>query len=577
MNKMNDLLFKYAQLSSVFDYFSLGVMVLSDDRSILTFNLTAEMITGLKASDLIGRKCVEGLSDSLSCGDCAYHRALSKKSDSTGSSFEVVDSTGQSRRITRIVSPILGPDQSSLGCIEVFQDHSVFTDLLERVRHDDRRLKLILDSLDTGVLTVDRGGHITFFNTRAEGITGFDRGNVLGKSWDMIFGSKTSPEAEHFSQTIADGKSRLSTAGEIRTRQGQPLPVRANYMALKNEDGQIVGGLATFSDLSLVYQFNSAILDRYTMYDMVGKDPAIQKIFDIVPVVAASDATVLIEGPTGTGKDVLAKVLHNASKRSDNPMVKVNCAALPADLLESEMFGYVKGAFTGADKDKPGRFQEADTGTIFLDEIGDMPLALQAKLLRVLEDKEFYPLGSRKTTRVDVRIISATNQNLERLVSENRFREDLFYRLNVMRLELPSLKDRRSDIPLLIHHILKRLRNTRDTRVEDFSEEAMEVLLNHHYPGNVRELENIIEHALIVCQESLIEPRHLPLALQSGKADLHPQEPQLSFVEKKEIGEKAMILNALEQNNWNRNKTAQALSVDRTTLWRKMKKYGLAG
>ncbi len=348
-------------------------------------------------------------------------------------------------------------------------------------------------------------------------------------------------------------------------------------MALKNEDGQIVGGLATFTDLSLVYQFNSAIRDRYTMYDMVGKDPAIQKIFDIVPVVAASDATVLIEGPTGTGKDVLAKVLHNASKRSDYPMVKVNCAALPADLLESEMFGYVKGAFTGADKDKPGRFQEADTGTIFLDEIGDMPLALQAKLLRVLEDKEFYPLGSRKTTRVDVRIISATNQNLERLVSENRFREDLFYRLNVMRLELPPLKDRRSDIPLLIHHILKRLRNTRDTRVEDFTEEAMEVLLNHRYPGNVRELENIIEHALIVCQGPLIETRHLPLALQTGKADLPPEEPQLSFSEKKEVGERAMILNALEQNNWNRNKTARALAVDRTTLWRKMKKYGIAG
>ena len=574
---MNDLLLKYAQLSAVFDYFSLGVMVLSDDRSVLSFNHTAEMITGLKASDLIGRKCEQGLSDSLNCGDCAYQSALDKKSDSTGTGFEVVDSTGESHRITRIVSPIFGSDQSPLGCIEVFQDHSVFTELLERVRHDDRRLKLILDSLDTGVLTVDRGGHITFFNNRAEGITGFDRGNVLGKSWDLIFGSIKSPEAEHFSQTIADGKSRLSTAGEIKTRQGQALPVRANYMALKNEDGQIVGGLATFSDLSLVYQFNSAIRDRYTMYDMVGKDPAIQKIFDIVPVVAASDATVLIEGPTGTGKDVLAKVLHNASKRSDHPMVKVNCAALPADLLESEMFGYVKGAFTGADKDKPGRFQEADTGTIFLDEIGDMPLALQAKLLRVLEDKEFYPLGSRKTTRVDVRIISATNQNLERLVSENRFREDLFYRLNVMRLELPPLKDRRSDIPLLIHHILKRLRNTRDTRVEDFTEDAMEVLLNHHYPGNVRELENIIEHALIVCQGPLIELRHLPLALQTGKEDLPPEAPQLSFVEKKEVGERAMILKALERNNWNRNKTAQALAVDRTTLWRKMKKYGIAG
>jgi len=572
---MNDLLLKYAQLSAIFDYFSLGVMVLSADRSILSFNHTAEIITGYKASELIGRRCDRVLHDPLCGGDCAFLKALDEKHQTRSSGLEVVDSSNQPHRITRAVSPIYGPDDTPLGCIEVFQDHSVFTDLLERVRYDDRRLKLILDSLDTGVLTVDRGGHITFFNNQAEIITGFSRGDVLGKSWDVIFGAKPNPESELFSRTIADGKVRLSSNGEIHTKQDQAIPVRANYMALKNEDGHIVGGLATFSDLSLVYQFNSAIRDRYTMYDMVGKDPAIQKIFEIIPVVAASDATVLIGGPTGTGKDVLAKVIHHASKRKDNPLVKVNCAALPADLLESEMFGYLKGAFTGADKDKPGRFQEAHTGTIFLDEIGDMPPALQAKLLRVLEDKEFYPLGSRKTTRVDVRIISATNQDLEDLVSRNLFREDLFYRLNVMRLDLPPLKDRKSDIPLLIHHILKRLCAIRDTQVQHFSEDAMDVLLNHTYPGNVRELENIIEHALIVCRGSLVETKHLPLALQGAKAVHSPDQTRLSFVEKQAASERETIIKALEQNGWNRGKTARALKVDRTTLWRKMKKYGL--
>jgi transcriptional regulator with PAS, ATPase and Fis domain len=240
------------------------------------------------------------------------------------------------------------------------------------------------------------------------------------------------------------------------------------------------------------------------------------------------------------------------------------------------MFGYVRGAFTGAEKDKPGRFQEADGGTIFLDEIGDLPLSLQAKLLRVLEDREFYPLGSRKTTKVDVRIISATNQNLEQLVAEKRFREDLFYRLNVMRLDLPPLKERRGDIPLLISHILKRLCATRDTTVEKFSNDAMEVLLNYDYPGNVRELENIIEHALIVCQDKIIERNHLPLSLQEGISSPLPEEEKRPFDREIEFSEKTLILDALRKYNWNKGKTASALDINRTTLWRKMKKYDIS-
>ena len=571
---MNEILIKYRQLGDIFDTFSMGVMVVGPDRKIISLNHSAELITGYNESELRGKYCNEMLLDPLCGGECQYLAAVESGRPVGSMDFEFSNQSNDRYSITRMVSPIYGADQTPLGCIEVFQDHTVFKDLLERVRHDDRRLKIILDNLDIGVLTVDRGGHIAFFNSRAETITGFSRGDVLGKSCRMIFGKNTSQDFLLLNETMADGRARSTTEGEIKTREGQAIPVRANYMALRNEDGRIVGGLTTISDLSLKYQFNSEIKGRYTFYDMVGKDPAIQKIFEIVPVVASSDVTILIEGPTGTGKDVLAKVIHNASLRSKKQLVKVNCAALPDNLLESEMFGYVKGAFTGAEKDKPGRFQEADGGTIFLDEIGDLPLSLQAKLLRVLEDKEFYPLGGRKTTKVDVRIVSATNQNLEQLVAEKRFREDLFYRLNVMRLELPPLKARRGDIPLLISHILKRLGTIRNTPAEKFSNDAMEVLLNYDYPGNVRELENIIEHALIVCQHKIIERNHLPLSLQGGISSMLPAEDNpSSFQREIQFGEKALILEMLRKYNWNKGKSAAALNINRTTLWRKMKKY----
>ncbi len=573
---MDDILIKYSQLGDIFDYFSMGVIVLSPDRKIISLNHSAEIITGFKASDFRGQYCYDRLMASFCDGECTYLEAVENGRKSGCVDVEITDQNNETYSITKIVSPVYGPDQKPLGCIEIFQDQSALKDLLERVRHDDRRLKIILDNLDIGLLTVDRGGHIAFFNTTAETISGFSRGDVLGKSCSTVFGETSSPGMLLFNETIADGQARSSAEGELRTRDGQIIPVRANYMALKNEDGRIVGGLATITDLSLKYQFNSEIKGRYTFYDMVGKDPAIQKIFEIIPVVAASDATILIEGPTGTGKDVLAKVIHNASSRSQKPLVKVNCAALPDNLLESEMFGYVKGAFTGADNDKPGRFQDADQGTIFLDEIGDLPISLQAKLLRVLEDKEFYPLGGRKTTKVDVRIISATNQNLRQMVKERHFREDLFYRLNVMRLELPPLKNRRGDIPLLISHILKRLRTTRETRVEKFSNNAMEMLLNYDYPGNVRELENIIEHALIVCQGETIERNHLPLALQQELLRSWPPGETHMPGEELEISEKQMILAMLQKNSWNKGKTAAALNINRTTLWRKIKKFNIA-
>jgi two-component system response regulator HydG len=567
----------YEQLWALLGDLRIGVFTVDVNRKITSFNHAAELLTGYSEKEVVGKYCYQIFKNDLCYGECKYHEAVLAEQKSLSFDVQISDRQNEKRAITKIVTPLYDLHRKPMGCIEIFQDHSTFAELINRIRYDERRLKIILDNLDIGVFTVTRGGHITFFNTQAESISGFDRKEVLGKPCSLILGEGTKDGFSLLKKSIEDEKPRSNRKGVLTTKDGHTIPIRANYMALRNEQGRVVGGLATLQDLSLLYQLNRAITNRYTFADMVGKSPSMQKIFDILPVVSDSEATVLIEGPTGTGKDLLAKVIHNASKRAKKPLVKVNCAALPDNLLESEMFGYVKGAFTGADRDKPGRFQEADKGTIFLDEIGDLPLSLQAKLLRVLEDREFYPLGSRKTTKVDVRIIAATNQGLESLVAAKRFREDLFYRLNVIRLELPPLKERKDDIPLLIDHILKRLSAVKETRVSKISEDAMEALLNYDYPGSIRELENVLEHALTICQEKVIERRHLPLSLQTTvSGEGVPEEPVEDPEALSQYSEKVRIVEMLKRHNWHRGKTAHELNMDRTTLWRKMKKYHLS-
>jgi two-component system response regulator HydG len=565
---------RYDQIGEIFDLLSLGVIVLSPERKIVSLNRAAESLTGKKAKDVLGKNCFDIFLDYLCGGQCKFLERPDLEIETAVSEIDFIDPHHKQCSLTKIESPIFDADHRLMGCIEVFQDHSAFRDLIKRIRFEDLRLKIILDNLDIGVLTVDRGNHISFFNTMAEKITGFSRSDLLGKACGRVFGPRFGKDFQPAPDQMEDNNGHFRVETDLTTREGQRIPVRTNYVPLKNEEGTVVGGLTTISDLSLQYHYKSAIRGQYTYYDMVGRHPEMQKIFEIIPVIASSDATVLIEGPTGTGKDLLAKIIHNASDRAQRKFIKVNCASLPDNLLESEMFGYVKGAFTGAERDKPGRFQLADGGTIFLDEIGDLPLPLQAKLLRVIEDREFYALGSRQTTQVDVRIISATNQNLKQLVEKRQFREDLYYRLNVMRLELPALQERKSDLPLLIEHILKRICTTKCATVSRIDESAMEVLLNYDYPGNVRELENILEHALIICRGDTIEKKHFPLWLLK-KEDREPSDDPTGRAARRVWDEKERIVEALRRCRWNKSHTAKALNIDRTTLWRKIKKYGI--
>jgi PAS domain S-box-containing protein len=557
------------QWLDLLDELNIGAFTVNFQHRITAINYSAQALIGLRVNEVLGQDCREvftGVPCMVSC-------IVSPKPGQAGGEpvVELFDEDHSRYLITRLATPIYDQAQQVVGCLTILQDHSPISDLIDRVHYEERSLKHILDSLDIGIFTVNRGGLITFFNKAAERISGYDRREVLGRPCSMIFAGSEALDVCLLKGSMADGGLRQSGKGRIVDREGISVPIRAKYLALKNEKGVTVGGLATFHDLTLVHQLNQAIQARYTFHDMIGKSPAMQRIFNRVETVARSDATVLIEGPTGTGKDLLAKVLHSVGPRAGKPWVKVNCAALPDTLLESEFFGYVKGAFTGASRDKPGRFQEADRGTIFLDEIGDLPLSMQAKLLRAIEDKEFYPLGSRHTRKVDVRIISATNRDLERLVANGLFRQDLFYRLNVLRFELPALKERPSDLPLLIRHISRRLCAARGAPPPAIDKETLQILLNHDYPGNVRELENILEHGLIVCQGETIQPQHLPEYLLNQRGAL--QRPLRA--DDGHAAERQRLRKALDHCHWHRARTARSLGIDRTTLWRKMKRLGL--
>jgi len=558
----------------ILDDLNIGAFTVNLQRRVTSINYSAQALLGLHEEEVVAKDCREIFTGVPCMSRCLVRGQEEPETDEPD--VELLDEKQGKHLVTRMASPVYGPSGNVVGCLTVLQDHSPIAQLIDRIRYEERSLKHILDSLDIGIFTTNRGGHITFFNHAAETITGYRREELLGKQCAHLFPKENGKGLDLLNASTADGNSRNCPEGRMLTKEDADIPVRATYTALRNEKGTVIGGLATFHDLTLIQQLKRAIDERYTFHDMMGKSPAMQKVFELAGMVAETDATVLIEGPTGTGKDLLAKAIHWAGKRADKPLVKVNCAAIPDNLLESEMFGYSKGAFTGAGQDKPGRFQEADGGTLFLDEIGDLPLRLQAKLLRVVEDREFYPLGGRYPVKVDVRILSASNRGLHALVEKRLFREDLFYRLNVFRIELPALKERSSDLPLLIRHLARRLSVGKGITQPEISGRAMAVLLDYHYPGNVRELENVLEHALIVSRGTVIEPEHLPGYLQHAGPRHGEGLFQIEGISmSQERTEREKIVRALREHKGNRKEAARVLGMDRTTLWRKMKRLAI--
>lgn len=423
----------------------------------------------------------------------------------------------------------------------------------------------LLDCVPDGVFTVDNEWRVTLFNHAAEQITGIVRAKALGRRCCEVFRASICENACALKQTLATGRPVVNKVVYIIDAQGQKVPISISTAVLKDQRGRITGGMESFRDLRLVEELHRELEQQNSFSDIIGRSHAMRQIFEILPEVAQSDSSVLIEGASGTGKELFARAIHNLSRRRARKFVAINCGALPDNLLESELFGYKAGAFTDARRDKPGRFALAEGGTIFLDEIGDISPAMQARLLRVLQERVFEPLGSVEPVKANVRVVAATNKNLNQLMEQGRFREDLYYRVHVIRIELPSLCARREDIPLLIEHFIGRFNRLKGKDIAGVSDEVLARLMEHDFPGNIRELENIIEHAFVLCRGGVIETKHLPPYLRGGEVLPLGKAMTLRSLEK------LLISDALRRNGENRHKAAKELGINPSTLFRKLK------
>ena len=432
---------------------------------------------------------------------------------------------------------------------------------------------VILDSVADGVFTVDEDWRITTFNSAAERITGVSREEAIGQRCCDVFRSSVCERECALRQTLETGRPAINKAIYILDARGKRIPVSISTAILEDNHGRKIGGVETFRDLSTVEELRKELHQKYTFEDIIGRSQAMRQIYDILPQIAESDSTLLLEGASGTGKELFARATHHLSARKDKPFVAVNCGALPDTLLESELFGYAAGAFTDAKHDRPGRFARAEGGTIFLDEIGDVSPAMQVRLLRVLQEGAYEPLGtSSGPVRSDIRVIAASNKSLHRLMEEGTFREDLYYRINVIRLVIPPLRDRREDVLLLVEHFVDKFARLRTKDISGVSEEALAVLMEYDYPGNVRELENIIEHASVLCQGGLIELRHLPGALREPNPDRPAAIRRGATLQSLEA---THIADALRRHQGNRTAAARELGINPSTLFRKLKSLGL--
>ena len=436
--------------------------------------------------------------------------------------------------------------------------------------------KTIVDTMTDGLMVVDTDGMVVAVNHATEELTGYTREELIGSQCTILNCDHCTPlgSGKNFTCNLFETKQIQRRKCTITTKDGETLPIMKNATVLVGKDGSIGGGVETLTDLRALVTRDQKIARLSLLlkssdqsHGIIGKSKIMQDVFDLVADAAQSDAPIIIYGESGTGKELVATAIHSLGNRKIGPFVKVNCAALAESLLENELFGHIKGAYTGADRMRKGRFELAHGGDIFLDEIGDVPLSMQVKILRVLQEKEFERVGDSTPIKVDCRIISATHRDLSEMIALNAFREDLFYRLNVIPIRLPSLRERREDIPLLIEHFMEVNRLKTGKNVEGIGNEAMDALMAYSWPGNIRELSNTLEYAFVVCREAYVEMRHLPETIKHRKAPpSYAREVQ---------GERERILQAMRQAGGKKVDAARSLGITRQSLWKKIKKLGI--
>jgi PAS domain S-box-containing protein len=448
---------------------------------------------------------------------------------------------------------------------------------------DSRFWKTVIDTLQEGIMLVDPAGKITFVNKIFEKLLGYSIAELKGETCevfqcDRCFGARIKGR-DKYCALFKEEEVRSSECIFIK-KDGTPIHLLKNAAVIRNSRGEVIGGVESLTDLSNVVakEREIACLREQLHYNdgfqgIVGNSPVMRQLFDLATSVAHSDAPLIIYGESGTGKELLAAAVHQLSERAEKPFVKVNCAALNDNLLESELFGHVKGAFTGAEFNRVGRFEAAHGGSIFLDEVGDLPYATQTKLLRVLQEKEIERVGDLRPVKIDVRIIAATHKDLQQLIKEGLFREDLYYRIGVVPIYIPPLRERQADIPLLTETFIKRIQLKTKKQIDGISREAIDLLINYSWPGNVRELINVIEYAFVLCPGGEITPRHLPAQFQSERQV--SSAPHYSPRRHKNDFRRQKLIDALQASAGNQSKAARILGVSRVTVWKWIKKYGV--
>jgi len=442
----------------------------------------------------------------------------------------------------------------------------------------------VIDTMMEGLMLVDPDGKIIFINPAFEQLSGYTKKEVEGQTCEILgcdtcFGTRKEGK-DKYCALFKEGKVRKRKC-IFQKKGGGKVHVLKNAALLRDENGKVVGGVENLTDLSPLVEKDEVILrlkkqlnNEDGFHGMLGKSAAMKKVFDLIASAAPSEAPVVIYGESGTGKELAAAAIHRLSDRHDGPFVKVNCAALNENLLESELFGHVKGAFTGADRTRVGRFEAANKGAMFLDEIGDLPLTTQTKLLRVLQEKEFERVGDNRPIATDVRILAATNKDINRLMQEELFREDLYYRISVIPIYLPPLRARLDDIPLLVDTFIHRMRLKTEKNITGIAKEVLDVFMQYRWPGNIRELINVIEYAFVLCPEEDISIAHLPAQLL-GQQPVHVQQAPKTSRQLSTGDMRQELVQALLAAGGNKSEAARRLGISRVTLWKRIKKFGV--
>ena len=558
-----------------------GVIIIDHSSKIIAFNEAARRITGYNEVD-VSLKNYSFLFERTESDKQYIDQALTEGKSYSNLNLSLTCRNNHTLNVFSSITPIKRSSDEIISVVFVIRDANEMKKLSESLQEkiqetvdEKNRFENIFHGVSEGIFTIDNDWNIKSFNRAAEKITGYSREEAKGKKCWEIFNSSVCRDGCHMETTLKSNKEMLNKELTIKKKNGNSVPIRVSSQPFLNSDGECIGGIETFADITEIKVLSKYLEDRYSFENIIGNSQAMKNIYTLLEHVSQTDSTVLITGESGTGKELIARAIHINSERRIQPFMAVNCSAFAETLLESELFGHERGAFTGAIQTKPGRFELAQNGTLFLDEIGDLSPQAQVKLLRVLETRQFERVGGTKPIKMNVRIIVATNKDLNKEIKENRFREDLFYRINVVNIHLPPLRERIEDLPLLVEYFLQKYRKRFKKHIKHVSPNAFEILNKYNWPGNIRELENVLEHVFVLCSDDTIYPDSLPDWLVQN-IDLSKQGIY-GIIGKEQIkdAERLHIMSVLTRYEGDRKKVAEALGIDKSTLWRKMKKFNL--